>query len=246
MTRISLFLILVFSCLNIFSQNDSISWQHHFQISAGLSTSQLNPRDDVFKDKDRFNRIGLESSFIYGYNIANIIGVHTGFEFKAVSSSINKNFDSTNYRLEESFLRFPLMVSITVPVRCFNNCKRTLFFQLSGGTYMSFSSKQNIGEKDLFASTEIEQEWGYRKTGTIMEFKFILSNTSNDKQGFGANHVFGVRLTSDKINSATTLKSGFRDNGFVTPYYNTISVYYNIINAFAWKNYNKKKVKFEE
>ena len=232
---ISIALVFYVHSFAVFGQEkDSLMWKQHFMVNMNLFASNLNNQDDIFKNKDKFNHYGSLFSVNYGYNIKSIgLGLHSGVELQLTNgNSLRRNSDTKNLRIEESFLRLPLYISHTFRLNCGKpSCLRTNFFQLKGGFILSLSMNQRIGDKDVFESTNINENWGYMKTGAVADFSFIITNGKNEKQ---RNHVFGVRLESDLYDSRIKIKSDFIEKRFVTPYYNSISLYYVIKNVFWW------------
>jgi len=223
-----------------FAQSDSLYWQHHLAFNTGLYLSGLSEYNDGFKNKDKISS-GLEFGGIYGFNTSKNLGLEVGINIVTAERTISKSNSSFDYYYKESFLKFPLQLTSTYPLRC-KKCDKRTFFLIKYGTYISVSNKQTIGQKDFFTNTKTTEKWGYYKAGISIEFSFIISNMSNEKQGYGANHVFGIRFNADNYNSLKIMESNFENNGFITPMYNSLILYYNITNAFYFKS-RKSKIK---
>lgn len=220
--------VLLNSLFNHLKAQDSLVFKNYITSSVGVSLFKNKANDSFVYDKEI--ELGLDFAIMYSRKMYGNLFVTIG----AIASNRNSVFllnDSakTKTRIEESFVTFPVALTVIRPLECFK-CNRDIRLITSYGAYYSVSATQKISAETNYKNSKTKIEDGYGKFGGYFDVSLAFISKNRNINKYATNYVFGLRVMGDG-NNVFNESSKSKDRA-IFPTYTSITFYLNIINFF--------------
>jgi hypothetical protein len=215
------------------SQDPLLQFKTFFEVALAVNQTRVNTNYTTFTTKNgiySFEKGSLtptvDGMINYGWIFKTreneIYTLKTGLNLTSRAAELTDSIGS-NLMFTEGFLQVPLQFGIRLPKR-FNTVKNNLYraFELNIGVYIAIPYFELLDQKNNLDAASASGFGNYCRYGFVSE----ISYSALSKKGFG--HKIGLRASIDFKSIAK-----FKDTKYgLYPYYNTIGIFYNILNKY--------------
>jgi hypothetical protein len=208
-----------------------LQFTNFYEIGLSINSTRVNTKFTNFEtlngkyNFEKGNYIPtLDGLINYGWIIKakndGIMTLKTGINLTSRGGNVVDSIGES-LRYSEGFIQIPVIFGIRV-AKNFNTVKNNLFraTEYNFGFYTSVPYYEKLDYKNNLDSDGTSSIGNYLRFGAIAEIVFSALNN----KGYG--HKFGIRAS---IDFNTIVK--FKDTKYeLFPYYNTIGIFYNIMN----------------
>lgn len=210
-----------------------LQFKNFYEISIAVNGTRVNTNNTSFTTKngtynfEKGNYIPtidgiINYGWLFKFNDNEIYTLKTGLNFNSRGAKLTDSLGA-NLMYTEGFIQVPLQLGFRIPKR-FNTIKNNLYraFDFNIGVYGAIPYMEKLDQKNNLDADGISSFGNYCRFGFIGEISYSALN----EKGYG--YKFGIRASIDFNNIAKFKETKYE----LYPYYNTIGIFYNILNKY--------------